>query len=424
MKEGVRNILNKINGNDLLRVSSKNAVQLIVQMLAGLIKIKIISVWLGPAGMTLMSQFSSFVQLGGNISGAGISNGITKLATQNNSGVRLNLLIATSLQITFVASVLFGTILLFCSEYFSNLLLHSKQYSYLFKYSGLFLFFSAVTTLTLSLLQGLKRYSAFFKVKLFIVFSSLLLIVPAAYFYGIDGALWSTLIGFVFTGVFSFFVLDLSLIKPRFSRFVSKKFIGFSTMMVVALIVAPTVQIIVRNVIISYSSLEEAGLWDGVRRVSGNYTSIVVATLSLYLLPKFSEKLSFKELVREIFNSYKIVIPCVAIASTLIYVFRIFIIRILFSEQFFEMESLFIYQCIGDVFKIAAWFFAVVLMMQEKVKAYVFSEVFMGVIIVGLANYIMPRFGISGSTLIYFISNVVYLILMGILFVLNMRHSK
>ncbi|MCU4174509.1 O-antigen translocase [Carboxylicivirga sp. N1Y90] len=371
-----------------------------------------------------MSQFSSFVQLGGNISGAGISNGITKLATQNNSGVRLNLLIATSLQITFVASVLFGTILLFCSEYFSNLLLHSKQYSYLFKYSGLFLFFSAVTTLTLSLLQGLKRYSAFFKVKLFIVFSSLLLIVPAAYFYGIDGALWSTLIGFVFTGVFSFFVLDLSLIKPRFSRFVSKKFIGFSTMMVVALIVAPTVQIIVRNVIISYSSLEEAGLWDGVRRVSGNYTSIVVATLSLYLLPKFSEKLSFKELVREIFNSYKIVIPCVAIASTLIYVFRIFIIRILFSEQFFEMESLFIYQCIGDVFKIAAWFFAVVLMMQEKVKAYVFSEVFMGVIIVGLANYIMPRFGISGSTLIYFISNVVYLILMGILFVLNMRHSK
>jgi PST family polysaccharide transporter len=125
-------------------------------------------------------------------------------------------------------------------------------------------------------------------------------------------------------------------------------------MALVTALTAPITQIVVRNYVINNIGIASAGYWQGMIRISDGYLLLVTTTLSTYYLPKLSSIQKQSELRKEIFNGYKITLPIVLAGCIIVYLFRTFIIKLLFTSSFLEMEQLFFFQMLGDFIKIAA----------------------------------------------------------------------
>ena len=133
-------------------------------------------------------------------------------------------------------------------------------------------------------------------------------------------------------------------------------------------------------------------------------------------MPRLSEIQDRIELRREILKAYKIIVPILLVGFTLIYVFRHLIIRILFSQEFLPMDSLFIWQLIGDFFKICSWLLAFLMVAKARMKAYITTEIVFALTFIFLGFVFMRLNGVIGITQAYLINFILYLICMVILF--------
>src|SRR5690606_17800592 len=110
------------------------------------------------------------------------------------------------------------------------------------------------------------------------------------------------------------------------------------------------------------------GYWQGMMRISDGYLMLITTALSTYYLPKLSSLTTNKDLRNEIINGYKLIIPLVFSGCILIYFLRFFIIKLLYTTDFIAMENLFLWQLIGDFFKLSAWVLAYLMLAKAMTK--------------------------------------------------------
>jgi PST family polysaccharide transporter len=146
-------------------------------------------------------------------------------------------------------------------------------------------------------------------------------------------------------------------------------------------------------------------------RLSGAYLMLVSTTLSVYYLPRLSELKTSTEIRREILAGYRVILPVAAVCALLVYLLRHFIIETLFSVAFLPMESLFFWQLVGDVLKIASWLFAFVMLGKSMTNIYITAEITFAIIFIGAANVFVAKFGLTGVVASYALSYLLYLIL-------------
>ncbi len=399
--------------NPLIKVSGKNAFPVILQFFVGLFKIKLISAWLGTAGMALFSQFENFFQLSTNVSSAGINQGITKLYAIATKEEKKDIA-STALVITVATTIILSTILFIFSKQLSIRLMQTADCALLIKCSGIFVFLFCIANIIRNALKGQKKHNSFIAINIFEIIISFIFIAGGAY-YGVKTALWCLMFSAASVGIFALIRNSIFHFPITFSKPVVKRLSGFSIMFIIAAVIAPLLQIILRSIIFQHCSIEEAGWWDGVRRISRTYISLITATIGLYFLPRISEISTNKELRKELRNTLTTIIPFVAIGSLTIFLCKDLIIHILFSKEFVPMRSLFLFQCGTDFLKVISWLLATTLLMREKITYYIFSELFMFVFIIATNFLLISRWGIEVSTLASFISNIVYLLLLAIL---------
>jgi O-antigen/teichoic acid export membrane protein len=202
----------------------------------------------------------------------------------------------------------------------------------------------------------------------------------------------------------------------RFNKGVAVKLAHYSLMAIVSATTVPAGQIIVRSFIIKNRSITDAGLWEGINRISGMYLMVITASLSVYFLPKLSELKTQRELKREIFSVYKLIIPFLILTTAIIYIFRMLIIHILFTSEFSGMENLFAFQLIGDILKIMGWVLGYLLLAKAMSKIYIIMEIVSFVLLVLVSYFLVNWYGSVGATLAFAIVYLIYLIVLCIVF--------
>jgi PST family polysaccharide transporter len=183
-------------------------------------------------------------------------------------------------------------------------------------------------------------------------------------------------------------------------------------MTLVSSFTVPVSQLIIRGYLINYFSLQAAGWWEGINRLSGMYLMIITSSFSVYYLPKLSELTNDVDIKKEIKNTYKIIIPCLLIGLSCIYFGRFLIIRILFSEEFYEMADLFLWQLVGDFLKISSWLIAYLMVAKSMAKLFVLTEIIFSAFYAILSLSMSRIFGLQGIVMGYALNYLLYLIAM------------
>lgn len=406
----------------LVKTSLLSLIATFFKMLSGLVINKAVSVYIGPAGLAVIGQFQNFSQLVLIAAQGAINNGVVKYTAEyGRESEKIPLLFSTSIRISFTTSIIVGCILTISSSFLSLKILDDIQYQFIFIIFGFTIILFVLNGLLLSIINGLKEIRSYIKINIIqsifaLVFTSLLI-----YFFGLKGALIA-----LATNQSIIFFITLFILKNHkiitwknftssFDKQISKNLFSYSAMAITSAIMVPTSQFIIRDYIGTTQGLNQAGYWQGVWYISTTYLMIVTTALSTYYLPRLSEITSKQELKKEILQGYKILLPIVITCGLIIYFLRDFIIYLLFSENFTPMKSLFTWQIIGDVFKIASWLLAYVMLAKSMTKTFIINEIIFSITLVILAYFFIETEGTIGATYAYSLNYLLYFLTMSII---------
>jgi PST family polysaccharide transporter len=413
----------KVRSADVVKVFSFTAISTLVKMLTGLVSVKVVAVIIGPSGIALLGQLNNFSAIIMTVACGGINNGVTKYVSEhNNSDQTIRKYLSTALRIVVICSSVCGLLMILLNQWFSKIILLSDDYGYLFIIFGLTLFLYALNMLLSSVLNGYKEFKKFVSVNIVGSLLGLIFTLSFVYSLGLKGALISTV---TFQSIMFFVTLwmvrklpwvNKSYFKEKFDFIIAQKYFKYTLMTLVTAATVPVSQLLLRGYVISNISVNEAGWWEAMNRISNMYLMIITSSFGVYYLPKLSEIKDDTQLRQEIYRSYKVIIPLITIGFLIIYVTRILIIKLLFTASFLPMANLFAWQLIGDFFKISSWLLAFIMVAKTMTKIYITTEILFSTLLVGLGYFFVHLNGIVGLTQAYMINYFLYLIYMVIVF--------
>ncbi|MBV4188840.1 O-antigen translocase [Bacteroides fragilis] len=416
-------LVKKAFQTDIVKVFSLTAISTLVKMLTGLVSVKVVATIIGPSGIALLGQLNNFATIVMTMASGGINSGITKyVAEYKDSDDKVKDLLSTALRITVWCSLAVGLCMILLHRFLSILIMLSPEYGYVFIIFGFTIFLYALNMMLTSILNGYKEFKRYVSVNIVGSLFGLLFTLGFVLTLGLRGALISAV---TFQSVMFLITLwmirklpwvSLNFFTRRIEATILKKYFRYTVMTLVTAATVPVAQMLLRGYVISEISSTEAGWWEGMNRISNMYLMIITSSFSVYYLPRLSEIHDNRELRYEIFKSYRVIIPMLLIGFTLIYFLRYWLIRILFTPDFIPMEQLFIWQLLGDFFKICSWLLAFLMIAKAMMRVFVTTEILFAIIYIISGFVFMHYNGVVGITQAYMCNYILYLFTMLFIF--------
>lgn len=419
----ITDLFKRASKADIVKVFSLTSVSTLVKMLTGFVSVKVVASIIGPAGVALVGQLNNFATIAMSLSSGGINNGITKYISEfKNDEGKVRTYLSTALRITVICSLCVGVAMIVLNRLLSQLILQTEEYWYVFLIFGFTILLYALNLMLLSIVNGFKEFKKYVKINIANSVVGLCFTLVFVLTLGLPGALVSAV---TYQSVMLFITMWMvrksswaawSNFKERLNRLASKQYFKYTLMTLTTAATLPISQLLLRSYVISEISPIEAGWWEAMNRLSNMYLMVITTSFTVYYMPRLSELSDKYELRREIFKAYKLIVPILIVGFALIYLFRHLIIRILFSPEFLPMENLFIWQLIGDFFKICSWLLAFIMVAKAMSKAYIATEIIFALLYIAFGFVFIRMNGVVGITQAYLLNFVMYMICMIILF--------
>ncbi|WP_323665758.1 O-antigen translocase [Aliarcobacter butzleri] len=411
----------------LIKTSVLTGISTVIRLVSAFVINKVIALYIGPSGLAIVGQLQNFTSIITTFSNGAISSGIVKYTAEYQDIEEKKKIFSSSIVISLICSLIISIFLFTFSDYLSELILKDVQYSSVFIIFGATIFLFALNMVLISILNGQKEIKKYVLVNIAgsvfsLVFTSILIMQ-----LNLMGALYAMVLNqSVMFFVTLAFVLKSSWFKLEyFKQGLDKESLSklskYSLMAIVSALTVPVSHLIIREYIGENLGWDSAGYWQGIWYISTMYLMLVTTTLGVYYLPRLSEIQDNKELRKEIFSGYKIIMPIVILASLIIFLLKEYVILIAFSKDFMPMMELFAWQLIGDVIKIASWLLAYLMLAKAMTKVFIYTEVLFSALFVGLSILFVDKFGLVGITYAYALNYFLYLVTM--IFIFRKRFS-
>lgn len=415
--------IKNVISSDLIKVFSFTGLSTLIKLITSYLSVKVVASIIGPSGIALIGQLQNFAAIITTLGAGGINNGIVKYVSEyKEEPTELQKYLKNGFKITVYFSLVCGLVIILLSRYLGQWILLDSSYYYVFIYFGISLLFMSMNNYMLSVLNGFKEFRKFVLINIITSLVGLLFTVVLVLKFHIKGALIATV---TYQSII-FFVTILFLRKNdwlstkilwgSWNSAVIKKFLSYSLMALVSAATVPVSQLIIRGFLIKKFSMDAAGYWEGMNRISGLYLMFVTTSFSVYYLPKLSELRFSADLRHEIVKTYKIITPIIVAGLLFIFILKDLVINILFTEEFYPMKELFFWQLFGDLFKILSWILAFVMVAKSMTKIYIITEIAFSVLFVLLSIVLINCFGVIGATQSYCLNYFLYFIAMIFIF--------
>lgn len=416
--------IKKITQTDLFKITSLNSLSVLLKIGTGLVTSKLLAIFIGPSGMALVGNLRNFSSSLEGVSTLGFNSGIVKSVGENeNNKAELEKIISTVL-LSFLIIAFFLSVIIFTfSDYFCYKVFgNNVQYELVFKVIAIVLPWHVISVLFISIINGFGRYKGVILSNIISNILCVLISLVLIYYFKTLGAFISiVVIPVILVFVTSFYLPKEVHIFRRlnFKEFdfkVLKNLASFSLMILPSTILSPIFNLQIRNFLIANVGLDESGFWEAITRISGLYLMFVGTMVSVYFYPKLVKSSKVSETKQVIWDFYKFILPVFIIGTILVYFLRFFIIKTLFTDEFLPVSGLFLWQLIGDVFKVAGMILGFFLMVRRKILPYIFFEILSIVFLYFLSLSLIKVFGIEGVVIAQAIDNFVYLLALGVYF--------
>ncbi len=399
-------------------MTSLNAPVIITRLGISLFIQRMISLYFGEVGFHLMGQLRNLIQMLTSITSMGVFNGIVKYVAEfKEENERLQKVFSTTFVFWSSAVVVSFVILFFGAGYISDYLFQTRDYTFLIKLTALVVPFIGLQRIFNGVINGLSQYKKFVKIDLISYLVGAGLTIYFVYQKNFDGVLFSIAI----TPFFQFLVLVLIFFKElkRYIPFrklsfrapMAKPLLAFSLMSFFATVVLNYLEIEIRNVIVRFISEEGSGIWTAMTSLSKNYMAFSIMLFSMYVLPKFAVIKSQNDFTKEVKTIYKTLLPIFGGGMILVFLFRSFIIDLVFpGHDKAALEPLFKWQLIGDFIRLMAMVVSYQFIAKKLVRTFIFTELLSTGLFFAFAYNLVQIYGVEGVVIGHLLRYIVYLV--------------
>ncbi len=419
--------IKKIIQQPLFKITSLNSVHILLKLIFGFITSKALALFVGANGMAYVGNFRAFLNVLENFSLLGIHNAVVKYVSEYQyDKTKLKSVLATFGLLLLTSSIAISLFLILGADYLSKQIFnHSEIYSFVFYSIAVVFPLYIFSTFCISVVNGFQEYKNVIYIQIISSAIALIFSVFFIYYYSTIGAL----VSLIFAPIFVFFV-SLFYLKKHicFWDVLSIEFFDFKIvknlseyvlMAFISGVIGSFVLLEIRTDIVAITGLQQAGIYEGLQRISSYYLLFVSSIMAIYFYPKLTETNSnSKEIV---LHYLKTIIPLFTIGLVIIYFLRKLIIQALFSSEFESMESLFLWQLIGDVLKATSLIFGTLLIAKKQTKVFIITEIISLCIMYFSSNLMLHSIGINGIVQAYAFTYLVYLVVLVIYFRKKLR---
>lgn len=392
--------------------------------------IKLVAVYLGAGGMGQLGHFMSVVTILSLLAGGGIVNGLIKYVAQYKGKPKQFLhMIAVSKAYSLLFCIVVCLLGCSFSRYISEYIFKTPEYYWVVIFLSIAQFGFAFTNLVTGVSNGLRDTKTYAMIQIV----GNVLVLPVS---------WILIQRFHFVGaalsmVFFFSLYSIPAMyfyrKSIFSRLPVgfqyeakgfKRLLAFTLMASAGAISVPLVEIIIREQLIEHVGFVAAGIWQASIKLSSAYMGFFTIFLAVYFMPMVSEKTKISEITPLVFKFMKMVMAIFVLGASAFFLLRHYLIPLLLSSEFLELEGLIKYQLLADLFRVTAYVVGFVIVAKASLKIYLLSELTQGLVFCSLSlAFLNSGFGMEGVFVANLLMNMLYFTVSIIGFMIYRRRS-
>jgi len=389
--------------------------------MSAIVRTKILALVVGTVGMGVISQLAntsalvfSFLPVGN----LGLLRYISEFYEKRRMR-EINYLMRFFFLQNLFFIVIVGLLLALYSREISKLVFSNDIFSYAILIFSVSLPFALAGSFVDIYLRGLRTIKQYVEYN---VFSSLLMLamyigLPIA--FGLEGAVVAfSLYGLISTLVGIRVVKGLRLF-PSFSatskveKDVVKNIykIGIASMIMA---IGQQFTFLSSKSVVAYElGLHEVGLYQSVFAVSNNYFGLFFTIVGAYSIPKLSSIKDFSGTSNEINNTLKLLILIFTPLIIISFVFRDFVLILLYSKDFIQARDLFFFQLPGDFMKALSWALGLWLVPYLRIKEWLMFDLIFDMVFLAVFYYLImiQDCGIRSLSIAYFLAYAVHLVI-------------
>lgn len=403
-----------IKRNLLLKMTSLNAVVIIIRLIVSLFIQRLLAVTLGEAGIAKIGQLRNLMQILTSTASLGTFNGIVKYVSQHETEKpTLSRLFSSAFILGAIGSITSALVLFFNAHYISEQLFGNSNFVDLIKCLALIPPIIGLNRIFYGLINGLSDYKKFAKIELGTYLISAILLLVFLHFYSLKGVLFSIiltpLISFIVIIIFftkkikthiktSQLNLDMTFVKPL---------LAFTLMSFISTVLLNYIELDIRTTITNRINIDEAGYWTAMNFISKNYMVFSSSLFTLYVIPKFARIHKGSDFMTEVLHIYKTLLPLFGIGMILVFLFRNIIVDIIYPD-FEGLRQLFKWQLLGDFIRLATLVISHQFLAKRMVITFVITELISLGLFYVLAKYYVDTYGAEGVVMAHFYRYIIY----------------
>jgi PST family polysaccharide transporter len=416
--------IKKIAHTELFKISSLNSLSVLLKIGIGLVTSKLLAVFVGPGGMALVGNLRNFSSSLESISTLGFQNGIIKYVAENKEDKnKLEKIISTTFFSLIIVAVLLSFILYFFATFWNKQIFGINfDYGIVFKATALALPWYAISIFFISLINGLGKFNVVIWINSIGNAIGLLVSIFLILHFKTLGALLSLVISpaLLFFVTYYFISKEFNFSKTfHYSNFdfqVIKNLSSYSLMALVSSVLGQLVYLAIRKNVIVVVGIDQAGFWETISRIATYYMMFVTTILTVYFLPKLVVAKDNQETKKVFWSFYRNILPIFIIALVVVYFLRFFIIKLLFTNEFLPVTTLFFWQLVGDVLKASFLILGFNFFAKKKTFVFIVAELLSLGVLYFSSIYLVEIFGIQGVVMAQAFDNFIYLMVLVIYF--------
>ncbi|MDQ7779246.1 MAG: hypothetical protein RDV41_06005 [Planctomycetota bacterium] len=373
---------------------------------------KLYAIWLGAAGIGLLSQLNGYLTLLSSIGLLSASKGISKYVSEFRAKGRIEdvrTLVSSSLCVFTIVSglILLPGILL--SSTVSSLILGDPAY-------GRFVMLATIPVVLLvwkgvldALIVGYKDTSSYSRSGIGGNILAFVTLIPLVYFWGIDGAV----LGFITTAVLSLLVTvfyagmavrpeKLFVRGPRLMNFrLFRPVLYFGIAGVICGAAANLSFLFARRLIIEHPGLglQGNGVFQAAWGLSHQLLPLVLVCMSVYFYPRLCEISDPKSLGRETLKGLSFAMVLSAPFAALVIAFRYELIRLLYAGGFVGAADSLIFMMLAEYVRIGSWAFSNAMASDARLRVLTATNVAAELVFCACSLLFIGHFGQMGIAL-------------------------
>ena len=353
----------------------------LINIVMGIIKIKVLAVLLGPAGVGLMGLYQSIMGTASTFAGCGLdTSGVRQIAVSQGDQKVLALVRRALLWGNILLGGLGMALLWLARELIAELVFHDTAHATEVGWLGLGVLLSLLAASQMAMLQGLRRIGDVARVNVLGSLVGSIVGVFIVWWLGHDGVHWFVISAPVASVIFSSWYAsrlpkiqaeqDWAALRQQWQSMLS---LGIP-LMAAALLTLVT-QLIARSWVMRDLGLDASGYFQAAWAISMTYIGFVLGAMATDYLPRLTEVIHDHERAKQLVNEQTEMALLMA-APVLLAMLTLapWLIELLYARSFAPAAEILRWQVMGDIFKVIGWPMGFIVLAQGRADVFIATQ--------------------------------------------------